>query len=122
VEIQDGAMVHIGRLDRQLKVRGYRIEPEEIEASLRKHSSVTDAVITTAPGSGGLSLVAFVVGDRDSEAALRTHLASCLPRHLMPSRIVWVDELPTNARGKVDHKRLAALAAEASATARASAT
>ena len=110
VETQAGELVHIGRLDRQLKVRGYRVEPEEVERALRAHPAVDDAVVAASPGDGA-SLVAFVVGSAEGDATLHEHLCAVLPRHLVPSRIVWVDRLPTNDRGKVDHHEIAALAA-----------
>jgi amino acid adenylation domain-containing protein len=112
VEASDGTLLHIGRLDRQLKVRGYRIEPEEIETVLRLHVGVEEAVVALAGGPASADLVAFVTGAADGVDELRQHLRERLPQHLIPARIVRVDGLPVNARGKIDHRQAAAMAAQ----------
>ncbi|WP_433217545.1 condensation domain-containing protein [Microtetraspora malaysiensis] len=97
----DGTLEILGRLDRQVKVRGYRIEPGEVESVLLTHPSVRQATVTVRDDR----LVAYVVQD---PAPLHDHLAAELPPHLMPSAIVSLDRIPLTPGGKVD---LAALPA-----------
>ncbi|MBZ4321245.1 non-ribosomal peptide synthetase [Streptomyces sp. SCA2-4] len=115
----DGTLDFHGRLDDQVKVRGYRIEPGEIEHALRSHAGVADAAVTVLrpdASDGGSTvdarLAAFVVpadGGRPSPAALREHLAGLLPAHMVPSAWSLTDRLPVTANGKVDRAALAGL-------------
>ncbi|MBC2878718.1 non-ribosomal peptide synthetase [Streptomyces sp. TYQ1024] len=115
----DGTLDFHGRLDDQVKVRGYRIEPGEIEHALRSHAGVADAAVTVlrpdaSDGAGSVDarLAAFVVpaeGARPSPAALREHLAGLLPAHMLPSAWSLTDRLPVTANGKVDRAALAGL-------------
>ncbi|MFI0740300.1 amino acid adenylation domain-containing protein [Streptomyces sp. NPDC021100] len=115
----DGTLEFHGRLDDQVKVRGYRIEPGEIEHALRSHAGVADAAVTVlrpdaSDGAGGVDarLAAFVVpaeGARPSPAALREHLTGLLPAHMLPSAWSLTDRLPVTANGKVDRAALAGL-------------
>lgn len=100
----DGSILFLGRVDRQLKVRGYRIEPGEIEAVMARHEAVRQCLVTGLPdrASGGLRLVAFVVLDGGTPAAeLRRFMKERLPDYMVPTLRV-VDHLPLNANGKVD--------------------
>ncbi|MBQ0826114.1 non-ribosomal peptide synthetase [Streptomyces tagetis] len=100
----DGTLRVLGRADHQLKVRGHRVEPGEIEAALRAHPGVGDAVVTGRPdATGAVRLVAHVTGDTEG---LREHLAARLPEYLVPSVLVPLAELPLTANGKVDRARL----------------
>lgn len=108
----DGTLEFHGRADGQIKVRGFRIEPGEIEHALRTHAGVADAAVTALRNDDGTDarLAAFVVpaeGAEPAPAALRNHLAALLPPHLVPT--VWsvVDGLPMTANGKVDRGALA---------------
>ncbi len=104
--LPDGQLEFLGRRDRQVKVRGYRVELEEVEAALRRHPGVHDAMALLRPG-----LVAYVVaaGDRDdTRRALHTFLAQQLPAYLVPQAIVPLDALPLTVAGKVDVARLPA--------------
>jgi amino acid adenylation domain-containing protein/thioester reductase-like protein len=108
----DGEYVFLGRVDRQVKVRGHRIEPEEIEARLLEHPQLRDAAVVkrTLPGDeAGEGLVAFVVAANPApaESELRVFLGRSLPRWMLPQRFEFVAELPRTPSGKVD---LAALA------------
>ncbi|MEU0885328.1 amino acid adenylation domain-containing protein [Lentzea sp. NPDC005914] len=98
----DGNLDHLGRADDQIKLRGHRVEPAEIEHALNRHDDVrTSAVVAT-----GTTLVAFVVTEREIRpAALRTHLQRTLPRHMVPS-IETTDALPLTPNGKLDRKAL----------------
>ncbi|MEW4568920.1 amino acid adenylation domain-containing protein [Tautonia sp. JC769] len=108
--LPDGTLVFLGRLDNQIKLRGFRVEPGEIEAALRRHPGVLDAaVVPQADGSGGIRLVAFVVLDGSDLPAdrLRSALRDELPEFLVPSLVVSVDALPMTSSGKIDRRSLA---------------
>ncbi|MFE9203516.1 amino acid adenylation domain-containing protein [Micromonospora sp. NPDC007230] len=113
--LPDGALEYLGRNDRQLKLRGYRIEPGEIEAVLRAAAEVREAavVLTTTPGGAQL-LVAFVVPDGpaapDLAARLRRHGGALLPPYMVPARYRPVARLPVTTSGKVDRTELERLA------------
>jgi amino acid adenylation domain-containing protein len=105
----DGTLEYLGRLDRQLKIRGYRVDPAEIEGRLLTHSAVHGAVVTaTTDDRGRPHLVAHVAGPTAAvtDAALRRHLAETLPPHLLPRRFRRVDRLPSTRTGKTDRSRL----------------
>lgn len=110
----DGNMQFAGRSDGQVKVRGVRVEPEEIEAGLRKHESVRDSlVLLREVKPGDKRLIAYIVLRRDdgrpadiSAAALRTYLEACLPTYMMPSAFVVLEEWPLTANGKIDKQAL----------------
>lgn len=99
-----------GRIDRQIKVRGFRVEPSEVEALILQSESVREvAVATTRDARERLQLIAHVVpmlGREDAEAGLRAWLAERVPAHLVPAKFVWHDELPRAAGGKVDFAQL----------------
>ncbi|WNZ08508.1 non-ribosomal peptide synthetase [Streptomyces sp. 11x1] len=104
----DGTLEYLGRCDDQVKVRGFRIEPGEIETALVRHDQVREAVVVARPDGGGhRRLVAYVVADGEIPAAeLRTHLAGTLPDHMVPSLFVSLDTLPLSPTGKVDRRAL----------------
>ncbi|HEV7509125.1 MAG TPA: amino acid adenylation domain-containing protein [Thermoanaerobaculia bacterium] len=106
----DGTLDFLGRRDFQVKVRGFRVEPGEVESALLRHPGVTDAVVTAvAEGNGGHRLVAYYVpegADGPSPAELRAHLQGRLPEYMVPSLFVPLAELPLNANGKVDRRAL----------------
>ncbi|MBY8849640.1 amino acid adenylation domain-containing protein [Saccharothrix longispora] len=105
-----GELHYLGRVDDQLKVRGYRIEPGEVEACLLAHPRVAAAVVTARDfGEGDVRLVAHVVpaagaAGHDLVAALRDHVAERLPAHLRPSTVCPVAALPVTPQGKVNRK------------------
>ncbi|WP_280386789.1 non-ribosomal peptide synthetase [Nocardia wallacei] len=99
----DGLLHFLGRTDRQVKVNGFRIEPGEVEAAIRRADDITAAVVTTRRNGSGQSLVAHVVGRGEIDtAALRTRLAASLPAYLVPSVVVRIDRMPLTGTGKVD--------------------
>lgn len=105
----DGRLEHLGRIDLQVKVRGFRIELTEIEAALRELAGISDAVAVAQRHDGTQILVAHAVR-RDSAVtseAVRTALRSRLPNYMVPDHIVWHDSLPVAPTGKVDRRTLA---------------
>ncbi|MFC7992638.1 non-ribosomal peptide synthetase [Streptomyces pilosus] len=115
----DGALDFHGRTDDQVKVRGFRIEPGEVEHVLRRQPDVDDAAVTVhRPGPDDTRLVAFVVaapGPVPRPGALRDRLATVLPAHLVPDEVTVVDSLPLTPSGKVDRRALADLGGQGGA-------
>jgi hypothetical protein len=106
--LPDGAVRIAGRADHQLKVRGFRVEPGEIEAVMLAQEGVRQAaVLPVAVPAGGVELAAFVVGEAVSVAGLREQLAALLPAHMVPARCIEVAAFPRLANGKVDRLTLA---------------
>jgi amino acid adenylation domain-containing protein len=106
--LPDGAVRIAGRADHQLKVRGFRVEPGEIEAVMLAQEGVRQAaVLPVAVPAGGVELAAFVVGEAVSVAGLRERLAALLPAHMVPARCIEVAAFPRLANGKVDRLTLA---------------
>uniref|UniRef100_UPI0030ED2D7B amino acid adenylation domain-containing protein n=1 Tax=Ascidiimonas aurantiaca TaxID=1685432 RepID=UPI0030ED2D7B len=108
--LPDGNMEIIGRKDEQVKVRGYRIEPGEIEASLKEQKVVNEAVVVTVPGvQNEIQLAAYVTGETDLKIeGLRTYLTQRLPAYMIPTFIIQIPELPLTANGKLDKSKLPA--------------
>ena len=107
---EGGSLEFLGRVDHQVKVRGFRVEPGEIEAALRAHPTVRDAVVVSRPDpAGDRYLAAYYVTEGGSSLApaeLREHLAARLPAYMVPSAFVLLPVLPLTANGKADRAAL----------------
>ncbi|MDQ0798083.1 amino acid adenylation domain-containing protein [Streptomyces sp. B1I3] len=107
----DGALEFHGRADRQLAVRGFRVEPGEIEDALCTDPAVQNAAVVTRGSGNDVLLIAYVTASADQSLlvpALRKRVGEVLPEHLRPNGYVVLDELPLGVSGKVDHRALPA--------------
>ncbi len=109
----NGDIEYVGRLDGQVKVRGYRVELGEIEAVLRNHAAVSDAVVMLrrATSQEGLLTAYFVpaTGTRPSPEELRAHLKKSLPEYMVPAIFVPLPEFKLTPNGKIDRQGLPAV-------------
>jgi amino acid adenylation domain-containing protein len=106
----DGRIVHMGRLDQQVKLRGFRIEPGEIEAALATHEAIREAVVVMrGDGPERERLVAYIVyrpGQELTTSEAREHLRALLPDYMVPSIFLAIDALPWTPNGKIDRRAL----------------
>jgi len=111
--LADGTIEFLGRIDQQVKLRGFRIEPGEIEATLSTHLAVTQVVVLAREDrSGNKNLVAYIVSqgaDTPTATELRAFLESRLPSYMIPSAFMFLESLPLTVNGKVDYQALARL-------------
>ncbi|GAA0210864.1 hypothetical protein GCM10010492_05790 [Saccharothrix mutabilis subsp. mutabilis] len=104
----DGVLEFLGRADQQVKVRGFLVEPAEVESALRECAGVVEALVLPSGEGEARHLVAYVTGEVDVPA-VRRHIADRLPAYLCPAQYVVLPELPLNRSGKVDRAALRAL-------------
>jgi len=105
--LRNGELEYIGRFDSQIKLRGLRVEPGEIEAALLQHPSVRDAVVVAREFAGDSQIIAYIVPRRDiTPDELRGALRLWLPDYMVPSAFVMLDSLPRTTSGKVDRDAL----------------
>ena len=108
--MDNGSLEFLGREDFQVKIRGHRIEPGEIEAALNSHPGVSGSVVVPVGRTGeDLRLVAYVRTAMDNDglaAALSAHLAARLPAYMLPAAYVGLSALPVTDNGKIDRKAL----------------
>ncbi len=111
----DGAIELIDRMDRQVKVRGHRVEADEIEALVRECPGVRDAAIVARESDDGeVRLVAFVAASEDADVGTwRESLRRRIPEHMIPERFIRLGALPMTPSGKVDRQQLAAMPEQA---------
>ncbi|MEI5998555.1 amino acid adenylation domain-containing protein [Paraburkholderia bengalensis] len=117
--LADGSLQHLGRRDQQIKLRGFRIEIEDIEAALRKAPGVAAAAVALHTVSGNARLVGYIVeadaGNADL-GAVAAHVAAQLPTYMVPTLWMTLDALPQTANGKLDRKALPVPTADMVAT------
>lgn len=112
--LPDGNIECIGRSDNQVKIRGYRVEIGEIETALASHEFVAECVVSVKKNSMGTNKIyAHIVSvpdqdDHNLEDSLRTYLSSRIPDYMIPSRFIFLKELPLTPSGKVDLRNLPA--------------
>ena len=106
--LPDGNIVFAGRIDRQIKIRGFRVELDEIEAVLGKHPAVRQCAVVAREHGGRQFLAAYVAttGMEIADNELRRHLSRDLPDYMIPSAFVRLQSLPLTSSGKVDRKAL----------------
>jgi amino acid adenylation domain-containing protein len=109
VALPNGDLRHCGRVDRMVKLRGYRVEPGEIEARLYEHPRVREVGVVPADGSEGLELVAHLStspGERLSIVELKEFCSAKLPPYMIPARFAFHEALPRTSTGKIDIQTL----------------
>ena len=115
----DGALEYVGRSDDQVKVRGYRVEPGEVETALSGHPAVRDvAVVVHADHTGSNRLIAYIItedGHTGSTEELSSYLRRKLPPYMVPSIYIPIDEMPYTRGGKIDRAALPSPGEERSA-------
>jgi hypothetical protein len=106
----DGSIEYLGRNDHQLKIRGFRVEPGEVESRLLEHPSIREAVVVgRSETSGDRRLIAYLtVGAEVGADALREHVRSALPDYMVPAAFVVLAEMPLTPNGKLDRDALPA--------------
>jgi amino acid adenylation domain-containing protein/FkbH-like protein len=107
----DGNLEYLGRLDNQIKVRGFRIEPGEIEAQMRSLNGIAEAlVVAHQTREGEKTLVAYFTskGEKQDPATVRSHLEEVFPAHMVPQVLLPLNRFPLTSNGKIDRKALPA--------------
>lgn len=108
----DGTLECLGRIDHQVKIRGCRVEPEEIEHILMEHSKVRSAAVVARDFNGEMQLVAYIVavaGGQPEASELSDFLKARFPAHMIPAGYVFLDHMPLTPHGKLDRLTLAAI-------------
>jgi amino acid adenylation domain-containing protein len=108
VELPSGDLRYAGRIGRMVKLRGYRVEPGEIETRLHEHPHIKEVSVVPVEGPHGVQLVAHLSGARLSIIELKEFCAAKLPPYMVPERFVFHAALPRTSRGKIDFQRLRA--------------
>src|SRR5262249_42562322 len=105
--LEDGTIQYLGRMDTQVKVRGFRIEMGEIEARLGEHPAIQECAVIARGEGANKQLVGFYRATREvGDEELRGHLSKTLPDYMMPAALVGVAAIPLNPNGKVDRRAL----------------
>lgn len=106
----DGTIEFLGRTDNEIKIRGFRIDPNEIEEALCRHESINQArVLARGADAGEKTLVGYIASQDAEESVVKGFLQAFLPSHLIPSRIVVLKSLPVTENGKIDEQALPAI-------------
>ena len=119
VEQPTGMLRFRGRADNQVKLRGYRVELEEIDHAMESVAGVTRALaVALGDANGSRRLVAAYSGSKIRDADLLARCNAALPAYMVPSRFVWLENMPINANGKADRRAVAALLGQSNAHAK----
>jgi fengycin family lipopeptide synthetase B len=109
-QLPDGSFEYHGRIDSQVKVRGFRVELGEIENILISHPNIKEAAVVALDyESGQKRLIAGLAGEPVAAQIVKAHLAKHLPHYMIPHRLEWLSSLPKNHNGKLDRKALMTL-------------
>ncbi|MGL4590183.1 MAG: non-ribosomal peptide synthetase, partial [Mycoplasmatales bacterium] len=104
---KNGELIYKGRKDNQIKLRGHRIEVQEIEAKLKVNDQISEAVVLVKEINNNSTLVAYLATDTEiAEIDLKTELRRVLPEYMIPSIFVKLTDIPLTANGKIDRKKL----------------
>ena len=107
--LDDGNLEFLGRVDSQVKVRGFRIEPADIEKNISEHPGVQEVVVITRRLDESLELLAYITGQNDlSIVDVKNFISHKLPDYMVPSHIIKLPQFPLNRNGKLDVKKLPA--------------
>jgi acyl-coenzyme A synthetase/AMP-(fatty) acid ligase len=109
-EEADGILIFIGRRDRMVKRRGYRVELGEIESALYRHPDVAEAAVVAVPDADGVRIDAFVSradGEKGSIIEMKTFCSKEIPLYMIPDRFVFRPSLPKTSTDKIDYQALA---------------
>lgn len=104
--LSNGALEFIGRSDEQVKIRGHRIEPAEIEQTLRTHHAVRECLVLVQGAGNDKRLAAWAIAPNTTAESLRQHLADRLPSYALPTSISLLEKFPLTANGKIDRAAL----------------
>ncbi|MER6738265.1 amino acid adenylation domain-containing protein [Streptomyces puniciscabiei] len=110
VRRENGVPVHLGRLDRQVQLRGFRLELGEVEAALRRHPRVLEAVAVLDDDDDPAILRVVLTGQRIPDREVKDHLNEYLPDYMIPGSIVWTEALPLGTNAKVDMRAVRSMA------------
>jgi fengycin family lipopeptide synthetase D len=109
----DGSLEFLGRIDQQVKLRGYRIEPGEIESRLNEEERIRESVVMVRGSSGEEYLVAYYASAQPADkSGLIARLSAVMPSYMVPSQYVWLESLPLTINGKIDRRALMELPLE----------
>jgi len=113
----DGALVYLGRADNQTKIRGFRVEPDEIEACMLRHPDIAQAAVKVWPAANGGNQLGAYFKRRDPQCpvtaeALRAHVSRSLPAYMVPGTFMELEHWPLTANGKLDRRALPAAVAD----------
>jgi amino acid adenylation domain-containing protein len=105
--LPEGELEFLGRADEQIKIRGYRVEPAEVEHQLLTMEGIVEAAVLVHSMENDHSLAAYYVSDRSlNEQTIRTYLGSLLPAYMIPEHLILMESMPVNENGKLDRKAL----------------
>ncbi|MBJ2240825.1 non-ribosomal peptide synthetase [Pseudomonas sp. MF6768] len=103
----DGVLEYLGRLDQQVKLRGFRVEPEEIQARLLAQEGIAQALVLIRETAGGAQLIGYYTASGElDELDVKAALAAELPEYMVPAQLIRLDVMPLSPSGKVDRRAL----------------